>query len=223
MYATRIERALRERIYLLRADKLHNQWSFEVKGQSNKVYKIKMTNGDKCTCSCMDFVLRKKLCKHLIFITERIAKLTEITYGLITTNHLNLSTFEQLSTVIEGKLLAHGKQENGMIEEEKRNATRKISETSEDCFICFESLSGETLVQCVTRCKNYFHEECLKIWLSKNNTCPLCRSEWVDPVTKRFKAGEDDALSFFHQTTLKPVLRLKPKSSGTPVPILLNE
>jgi hypothetical protein len=49
-----------------------------------------------------------------------------------------------------------------------------------DCSICFEEMkSGEVFTQCITTCKNYFHEDCLKLWLNTGkDTCPLCRGKW---------------------------------------------
>ena len=41
----------------------------------------------------------------------------------------------------------------------------------EECPICFESCKQNIFLPC----KHYFHYECLKTWLNKNNSCPLCR------------------------------------------------
>ena len=39
----------------------------------------------------------------------------------------------------------------------------------------------EELTRCDITCKNSFHSGCMKLWLeSGHNTCPLCRSEWVE-------------------------------------------
>lgn len=192
----RINRALNERIYLLKAEQLSNNWRFEVKGQSNKIYKVNIINSDKCTCTCMDFILRKNACKHLIFITERIAKISLITYYMINNNQLDSVNFDLLSDKLKDKLISKPIQTDD---------SKRIAGADEECFICFESLSGETLVQCITTCKNYFHDECLKIWLNNNNTCPLCRAQWV---TRKL---DDDALTFFTQKSLKPILKLKIK------------
>jgi len=42
------------------------------------------------------------------------------------------------------------------------------------CSICLESNNvGWTEV----KCKHLFHFECLKIWIEKSKTCPICREE----------------------------------------------
>jgi len=226
----RIYRALNERIYLLKAEQggsnvtQGDQWNFEVRGQSSKVYKVQFVRDGPSKCTCMDFILRCKLCKHLIFITERIAKLTNVTYRMLKKNKLSSEDFCSLSEILRMRL-----QNVDIKESETVDTSRKVSETSEDCFICFESLQGETLVQCVTTCKNYFHEECLQIWLTKNRTCPLCRAQWIDRIkyvpTTRSNNGIDDALDYLEQTSLKPVIKLKFKTmySVSSVPQVVSQ
>ena len=210
--SARIFRALNERIYLLKANQEPTNWNFEVRGQTNKVYKVKLVNQEASQCTCMDFILRKKFCKHLIFITERIAKLTSVTYRMLDNNYLAKEDFESLNNNLRHRLVnSNDTNTNNTNTNAPVDTTRKVSETSDDCFICFDSLQGETLVQCVTTCKNYFHEACLKIWLSKNNTCPLCRADWhTIPINNRTD-GADDALDYLEQPVLKPVIKLRLK------------
>ena len=56
-----------------------------------------------------------------------------------------------------------------------------ITELEQDlqCPICLEkfNISEETLQM---PCKHCFHEECLKKWLSTDNTCPVCRQVLED-------------------------------------------
>jgi hypothetical protein len=50
-----------------------------------------------------------------------------------------------------------------------------------DCSVCFEEMkSDEKLVKCITTCKNYFHDNCISMWLSTgHDNCPLCRGKWI--------------------------------------------
>ena len=57
--ATRKQRGLQERIYLLDAKLDSDQWILTVKGQSKSVYKIIICS-NKVKCKCMDFTIRKK-------------------------------------------------------------------------------------------------------------------------------------------------------------------
>jgi hypothetical protein len=47
-----------------------------------------------------------------------------------------------------------------------------------ECAICLDSLDnleGNKIIQ-LNNCNHQFHESCLKQWIDKNNTCPLCRT-----------------------------------------------
>jgi len=49
-----------------------------------------------------------------------------------------------------------------------------VPEESIDCVICLETIEQEA---CEIRvCKHVFHRNCIVGWLSKQNTCPICRS-----------------------------------------------
>ena len=43
-----------------------------------------------------------------------------------------------------------------------------------ECTICLEDFNENELLYELT-CKHYYHKECIDDWLSKKNTCPLCR------------------------------------------------
>ena len=56
---------------------------------------------------------------------------------------------------------------------------RKPRETmaGKECLICFEDLSGARAQGCrqLNPCGHWFHRNCIKQWLKKQNTCPVCR------------------------------------------------
>jgi hypothetical protein len=66
-------------------------------------------------------------------------------------------------------------------ENQNKPKTPDCSMIGNDCPVCFEEMKdGESLVKCITTCKNYFHKECINLWLSSgHNNCPLCRAEWI--------------------------------------------
>jgi hypothetical protein len=45
-------------------------------------------------------------------------------------------------------------------------------ESEEICSVCLE---GENYVNCETNCSHHFHVDCLSRWISRNNSCPMCR------------------------------------------------
>lgn len=44
----------------------------------------------------------------------------------------------------------------------------------DQCTICFEDIRCPS---CIKPCNHMFCNPCIKKWLKKNNTCPLCREE----------------------------------------------
>jgi len=44
-----------------------------------------------------------------------------------------------------------------------------------ECSVCMDDVVlGEEVV--VLPCSHWFHEVCVKVWLSEHNTCPICRT-----------------------------------------------
>jgi hypothetical protein len=45
-------------------------------------------------------------------------------------------------------------------------------QSEEICSVC---LQEDNCVNCKTNCSHHFHIDCLSGWISRNNSCPLCR------------------------------------------------
>jgi len=50
------------------------------------------------------------------------------------------------------------------------------------CAICLSNIENENKYMTCTTCKKNFMEEPLREWLVKDNSCPLCRSEWTERI-----------------------------------------
>eukprot|EP00930_Biecheleria_cincta_P050381 TRINITY_DN35535_c0_g1_i1.p1 TRINITY_DN35535_c0_g1~~TRINITY_DN35535_c0_g1_i1.p1 ORF type:complete len:849 (+),score=193.80 TRINITY_DN35535_c0_g1_i1:119-2665(+) len=80
------------------------------------------------------------------------------------------------------------------VQEEKLQALT-VKGTAEECGICYEQLDEKEAVAlpCHRRgCSSCFHTECIRPWLERNPSCPLCRSELqelVCPVTPPARSG----------------------------------
>ena len=164
-------RGLNQRMYLLNIKKNSNSWDFGVEGSSRNSYKLQMNQSGNLSCSCPDFRTRHKICKHLYFIIGRIAKLESIVY--LVKDKLTLQQYKHIENALISRFNSY---QSDTIEQ--KGVNNKKGEKGESCVICFESLEGETVIQCLTTCKNFFHKECMDIWLSKNKKCPLCRADW---------------------------------------------
>lgn len=51
-----------------------------------------------------------------------------------------------------------------------------------DCSVCLEAFTPERQVKCLPECKHKFHEECLRAWYARGDTCPVCRSRFSKPL-----------------------------------------
>ena len=60
------------------------------------------------------------------------------------------------------------------------------------CAICLDELRPGQLCSEVPACRHIFHEECIRAWARKKNTCPLCRARVVLPRAAYGIAAADD-------------------------------
>ncbi len=175
----RYKKSLSERIYLLTAFQFRKEhWIFNVRGQSYNVYKQEIFP-NHYNCSCPDYAIRKSFCKHLLFLISRVANIPDMAKNLcINLIKWNSNNFDMCAANWLNRL--SGRLDNNHNNE---NSSDTINNAiNDDCSICFEEMkTGEIFSQCITTCKKYFHEGCLKLWLnSGHNNCPLCRATWVE-------------------------------------------
>lgn len=173
--ATRRERALTERMYLLIVEKTSgDEWCFQVKGQSDRVYTL-LLNASKYTCSCPDHMRNHKICKHQMFLLIRVSSLPPSIMDDYQNNRARMTPefFGKFNEYLTNRFTNIGNATVGVPAE-----TCSKEKQSEPCPICFDALGEkEALVNC-EECHNWFHMACIKLWLQKNTakTCPYCRS-----------------------------------------------
>ena len=81
--------------------------------------------------------MRKNICKHIAFIIARIAQLPDIARKVMAKEHIDQNDYLLIFKSVKERLtLSETKEENNKI----------ISQTDENCFICFESLENEEMV-----------------------------------------------------------------------------
>ena len=51
------------------------------------------------------------------------------------------------------------------------------SQRQQDCTICYGYIEEGDRVGALPHCNHTFHVDCLKVWLTRRNVCPLCLSE----------------------------------------------
>ncbi len=172
----RLTKSLSEKIYLLSANQIStSEWGFKVRGQSKNIYEQFLTK-DKFSCSCPDHKTKSTFCKHLLFLVARVAIQMEIASSLSNDKTLWMSNpnyFNACSKSWINRLKSRIS--------DKKPKPVDLTAIGNDCPVCFEEMKeGESLVKCITTCKNHFHKECINLWISSgHNNCPLCRAAWV--------------------------------------------
>jgi len=187
----RIERALKQRMYLINATMIaENDWAFVVEGSTGLHYNVLINN--KLSCSCKDFETRSLICKHIYFIIARVLKNSDLikclndednrdyrhSYGHghghghgpnICLFSLKLNLNEQFNEIL-----------NPRLQKKQTHIDINVTDINDVCSICYENyVLEDKVIKCI-HCNNYFHDGCISIWLksSVKCTCPLCRQLW---------------------------------------------
>ena len=157
----RYGRAMSQKIYLidyersLKNNETNPFWKFTMMGNSNQCYNL-FFSPTEITCNCVDFennLQKKSLCKHLFYVFGYVANFT---FQEIKSNDFPLmrnKLFHMFDGLFDNKTV-HGNGEG-------------------NCCICLQSLE-QNCHKC-ERCSQVIHLECLRLWLSKNASCPFCR------------------------------------------------
>lgn len=164
----RIERALKQTMFLISAQKNEKKWDFVVEGTRGINYDVCFSSKGM-TCECPDFEKRGRNCKHMFFVIGRIAQMN---LGKFESDQSDFNVFELFPNLIETL-------EKVLIRRLDTTHQDEILTSKDDCCVCFESMEKGSLVDC-RMCKNLFHDSCMTQWLSNaaRNNCPLCRTSW---------------------------------------------
>lgn len=169
----RLNRALNQKMYLLDKTPVEKGYEFMVEGSTGTNYKVSILSGSSLDekppqgnlkCTCPDFYRRHKLCKHILFIVCRVYKSAHL---LQNTDDLNVDLIQR---GIDFSI-------------DNREPTTIDSTVEMDCCICYETITG--LKQKCSTCSGVYDSSCINMWLSRNKTCPCCRSRWSDSIYKK--------------------------------------
>lgn len=161
----KINRAMKQKIFLLKAEYIKNEWFFQVQGTSGNIYNVKLTS-KKQTCSCPDFIQRKNVCKHIIFIIGRVAQSLENLRKLKETECNIFEIVPDLNEKLNKRL------------SKRLNESEKTINLDDDCIICFEKLGVVSVKETCKVCNISYHKKCLHTWLKRKKCCAHCRTDW---------------------------------------------
>ena len=97
---------------------------------------------------------------------------------------LTLGGFGQFAANLGGVRLRERQQVPGLKEEEFERikvvewkpSMKSQNQTFESCAICYNDYKRKEKLK-VLKCGHAFHECCIKEWLMKKKTCPMCNKE----------------------------------------------
>ncbi|KAM7268704.1 hypothetical protein ACFE04_010870 [Oxalis oulophora] len=64
------------------------------------------------------------------------------------------------------------------------------NQVANSCSICLEDYMDDDMLCLLPRCDHYFHMKCVKIWLEKTASCPICRCRPVNMSPVRERRGQ---------------------------------
>lgn len=168
----RINRALNQKIFLLKANFNDGVWTFYVQGTTFNTYEV-IISDKKVECSCPDCQTRGYTCKHIIFIVGKVAK-NEKKLKEITLNPLSVKLDQELTDSLTSRLTKR------MEKKIKNNLIEIVEEENqEDCIICFDPITSinREEQQCKV-CGIIYHTACINKWLKNSGLCCHCKQPW---------------------------------------------
>merc|ERR1712086_450858 len=182
----RMERALSQRMYLIRSTELDGFETagrkFELVGSTGNLYTVVI--GQLVVCNCVDASKgggNGHQCKHVLFVFLRVLGVSKDSH-IVNQKALLQSELDEILQAPAPNNVAHA-------EAAARPIARRSLEDA-PCPICFEDMAEhdacEATVWCTVRCGNNFHSECADKWrearvqAGEATLCPCCRSLWEE-------------------------------------------
>lgn len=173
------------RLYLLATQKKHDYIEFSVMGTSGNVYEILLyPYGAIKKCTCPDHVHRKKFCKHMFFVQDRVLNEVEAPKRWNVALKRIEDSERTANFYAPGNLIsAYNKIVNS---DHEQTEVKQREFIDQECVICLEIMTKEDqLVWCKRVCGNSVHRSCYENWRKHNkSTCVHCRNDWIDNNNK---------------------------------------
>lgn len=191
MWQSRKDRGKTQNLFLIEsfAPKSNFEREYAVMGSTGNVYLVKIKSVP--TCTCPDYVGRKRRCKHIYFILIRVMGVSEDKTD--NENYLSgelVQMFKKIPKVTH-HLIADDKYRQIYEKNKDKITPQKMKEkdqkeTDDLCPICLDDLeNGEDLDFCKFSCGKSIHKECFTMLAkSKGHTCPFCRQSWDGQTDK---------------------------------------
>ncbi len=149
-------------------------------------YKPECPRSFWCSCPDQRFNGGKKeiYCKHISFLVCRVARILDAEF--FRTKHLPAGLQSVFATRIQDSASLRGAAAVATVATAAPTAVPRTTneifrtcgkpiEAGDSCPICYDEFSTASHLSCPT-CKNNVHQECMEVWLERNNSCVFCRS-----------------------------------------------
>jgi len=178
--STRLERAHVNRLFMVKKPTPDDP-TFHVLGTTSNSYTVDFVSTPSPTCTCMDFRLRKRCCKHILFVMVRVLSVPVTSETLTPTNIL--AATQKITDILATGVCPVGVAYNGNATKTRTTTTttpsvpQRAYTEDDECPVCYEPFGTELLVYCTKQCGNSVHKVCFDMWkLHKGKTCVMCRA-----------------------------------------------
>lgn len=206
----RISKAYLERLYLIH--RFRNvgllKEEFDVCGSKGNIYKATLANTVRCTC--IDFSIRRRACKHLLFVFLRVLRIPGH-LPVYTTTDLTNADLEQIFSEAQDDPVAEAlatpdlrkawetavgykpdaetdSSTASQASNNNRKQGKRLIPEGDLCGVCYEDFEPgqeDSLEYCLRSCGRALHRDCLETWARSVSrgpvTCIWCRAEWYEP------------------------------------------
>lgn len=185
----RKHRGLKQKLYLIElsdsdVDKKKLSKKFIIMGSTGNVYQVCIKNTP--TCTCPDYKLRKKRCKHIYFVLIRIMNVSKNNEDIMKFTDADLlHMFSSIPKITKTLYI-----DNSLKEIYKKKTNKNLNliqmKSIEDlCLVCLDELdNGEELDYCKYSCGKPIHKDCYNMWFkaaqnrTKQKKCLFCQKPW---------------------------------------------
>ena len=88
-------------------------------------------------------------------------------------------TLSELNDRTSLRIMDRDNTENNLTESVRSNDSRNDNQL---CSICRCNIESGQIRRTINHCGHRFHQECIDLWLSNHNTCPMCRHDLTSPL-----------------------------------------
>jgi len=178
----RKQRGITQQIYLIETIANENVYErkYVLMGSTGNVYDV--TIKGEPTCTCPDYITRKRRCKHIYFILVKVMKTMDEDKETYTKDDLEYM-FNNIPNITNNLVIDPTLKEAYVKLKQNKSVNSAMVEqkdTDDLCPICLDDLeNGDEIDYCKFSCGKGIHKVCYSMWTKQHvATCVFCKAEW---------------------------------------------